>query len=363
MFPYLILLAFLFFLSGFDRTKLEKLFFAVLLLWLLIFSAFRVGGTGAGDYENYILLYSRIQDWNSVINPDVHTEIGFRILAWLGNIIGLDSQFIIASMAFLSLSVVGCVIYKHSPLRIFSLVCWMPYFLSMNMHSSRISVAAAFGLLFLICFHCRKYFESFILFVVAVSFHSSALILLLVFFTRLTIGSLVLILFCSLILLNFINPVYMLGLLFSSFGMERYASFINIYLASAEYGYPLKLYDPRIVLALGVVLLIVNIRKTIVAGNDESLFLFLCKLYIVGVIVMTIFSSVTIMAWRASYYFLIAGVVVIPFVAGKYDQRFLSACSVNRIMSLIFLVLYSVFSLGVINASEPYTFIWSSGAL
>lgn len=69
---------------------------------------------------------------------------------------GLGEQYIIVAMATLALIPVTYIIYKYSPYKILSLLIWMPYFLAMNMQTSRTSVAAAFGLLFMILYYKKK---------------------------------------------------------------------------------------------------------------------------------------------------------------------------------------------------------------
>lgn len=71
----------------------------------------------------------------------------------LGHSLGLGEQYIIVAMATLALIPVTYIIYKYSPYKILSLLIWMPYFLAMNMQTSRTSVAAAFGLLFMILYY------------------------------------------------------------------------------------------------------------------------------------------------------------------------------------------------------------------
>ena len=182
MFPYILLLVAILLMTLFDGKKYDKIIFSLLVVWMFIFAAFRVGGTGTGDYDAYLRLYSLTDTFEKVINAEIHAEIGFRILSFFGNFLGFSGQYIIVVMAFLSIIPVTYVIYKYSPYKILSLLIWMPYFLTMNMHSSRTSVAAAFGLLFLISFAKRN--TSILYFVIACLFHYSSFVLIGVFLAK-----------------------------------------------------------------------------------------------------------------------------------------------------------------------------------
>ena len=149
MTPYFTLLFTLAIATLFDGKKIDKILFIILTFVMLLFSAFRVGGVGLGDYDAYLRLYLLTDTFEKVINPEVHAEIGFRFISFLGNFFGFGEQYIIIVMAMLALIPVAYMIYKYSPYKILSLIVWMPYFLTMNMHSSRTSVAASFGLLFI----------------------------------------------------------------------------------------------------------------------------------------------------------------------------------------------------------------------
>lgn len=352
MIPYFSVLFAIVFSSLYDKNKLEKIIFIVLCILLIIFSAFRFGGTGSGDYDAYIRLYGLIDSFDKVINPEVHAEIGFRFLSYIGNVLGFEGQFIIAAMAVISCVVICTVIYNYSQYRNFSLLILMPYFLTMNMHSARISVAAAFGLVFFISLYKKNKLLSFLSFIIAVSFHSSAAILVLSFLSYFSIGFLLIISFFLVCFILIISPFEIVGYIFNFIGLNKLSVFLNIYLNSEEYGYPMKMYDPRIILTLGTVFLILLAKNKLVNYIDG----FFIKIYILGFIVLLSFSDVTILAWRASYYFLIVGVIVIPALAKSYNDSGYYKHGLKRTASLLFLFLYFLYSAYIAINSEPYKF-------
>ncbi|MCS6237817.1 EpsG family protein [Shewanella baltica] len=352
MLPYIFFIIVLLISTIFDKTKFEKLTFLILSLFLLTFSAFRVGGTGLADYDAYLRLYSKIVNWESVIDPTIHAELGFRLLSFIGNAAGFEGQFIIFSMALLAAIPVLWLINKYSYYPIVSLLFWTPYFLTMNMHSSRISVAVSFGLLFIISFYESRKLSSVILFLIAVSFHSSAICLFLVFLTCFTYRTLLVLIVLALLFGLVFNPFFLIANVFSLIGMDHIAWLIKSYISSEDYGYPMKLYDPRIILSLMTTLLIYNIRKSVIHGFDSYIF----KVFFVGVFLMIAFSSVTIIAWRLSYFYLVSCVLVIPLICKYYNFRFFNSFGHIRMMSVFYSFVYVLYTLPIILGAQPYRF-------
>lgn len=352
MTPYFTLLFTLAIATLFDGKKIDKILFIILTFVMLLFSAFRVGGVGLGDYDAYLRLYLLTDNFEKVINPEVHAEIGFRFISFLGNFFGFGEQYIIIVMAMLALIPVAYVIYKYSPYKILSLIVWMPYFLTMNMHSSRTSVAAAFGLLFISLYYKKKWISALICLAIAVSFHTSVLILLCVFFVKFSLKKLSLILVFALSVLIFVSPFDLLISIFNILGLERLSDFLLIYLASDDYGYPMKIYDPRIILGVCLVFLILKYQKYISQQYD----MYFYKIYIIGVLLMIVFSSVVIMAWRISYFLLLISVIVIPWLAKIFNNIVENNIGSKRVASFIFTLVYVLYTTPIILGAEPYEF-------
>ncbi|MCU4494117.1 EpsG family protein [Acinetobacter guillouiae] len=354
MVPYFALLFAISFATLFDGKKVDKLIFFILAIWMLIFSAFRVGGTGTGDYDAYLRLYTATDTLEKVINPEIHAEIGFRLLSFFGHSFGFGEQYIIVAMAALALLPVTYIVYKYSPYKILSLLIWMPYFLAMNMQTSRTSVAAAFGLLFMVQYYQKRWVIALLSLCIAVSFHSSALILILVFLARVSLKKLFYATIVAFSMLLFVSPFEILLKLFEILHLTRLSDFLLSYLASDDYGYPMALYDPRIVLALGVVFLIFKCQNHIPKYFD----MYYCKLYIIGALLMVVFSHVVIMAWRVSYLFLLISVITIPWLAKLYNILIQQNIGAKRVMSSIFILLYFLYTASLIFKAQPYVFIW-----
>lgn len=355
MIPYLFLLLTTTSATLFSSLRYEKAFFYLISIFLLIISAFRVGGTGTGDYEEYQRLYLLINNWHSVINPHIHVEFGFRLVSYLGNLASLHPQFIILFMAASSTIIVATIIYKHSSYRLLSLLVWLPYFLTMNMQTSRISVAAAFGLLFMVSFQKKNIIYSIFFLLLAISFHSSSLILILIFLTYLSLNKLFLLCFIAIFSSLIGSPFDFIASGFNFIGLDRYAGFINIYLASNEYGYPMPIYDPRILLGFIILFFTFRIRSIIYKTPQEFYF----KIFTIGVFIMILFSSVTILAWRASYFFLLSGVLVVPWLTKIYDYLGLKNRGIDHSGTLLFSLIYFTFAVSIVFKSQPYYFFFN----
>lgn len=352
MLPYMVITILLMFVTLFDKTKLQTLIFSFFSSILLVFSAFRIGGTGEGDYYNYLYFYSLITDWEDVFESKINAEIGFRFFSYLGNTLNFDGQFIIIVMAILSFVPLLILIKKYSYYPIASLIFLMPYFLTMNMHSTRTAVAAGLGLVFIHLYYKSQKISAFIFFVIALSFHSSAICLLLIVLTRLGYRKLLILLILSLLIGSILNPLNLISQAFSIMGLSKFAMKVVSYEGSSDYGYSMSIYDPRIVMNLLICLLIYNIRNSVT--NKQDIFYF--KVYFIGTIFLIAFSSLTIVAWRVSYYYLISVVFVLPSLCTYYNYKIFQSLQAKRIMSFIMIFIYFIYSVPLIIAAQPYEF-------
>lgn len=352
MLPYMAITVLLVFSTLFDKTKLETVIFWIFSAVLLAFSAFRIGGTGEGDYYNYLYFYSLITDWKDIFESRVNAEIGFRFFSYLGNMFNFDGQFIIIVMAILSLLPLSILIKKYSYYPIASYVFLMPYFLTMNMHTSRTAVSASFGLVFIHLYYKERKTLAAIFFMAALSFHSSAICLLLILLTRLSYRKLLILLTISFVIGTVLNPLNLIAELFNVMGLSRFAIKVISYQGSSEFGYNINVYDPRIIINFLICLLIYNTRNSV--NNEQDIFYF--KIYFVGTITLIAFSSLAIVAWRISYYYLISATFVLPSLCKYYNYQIFQSLQAKRMMSAFMLFIYFIYSLPLIIGAEPYEF-------
>ena len=348
MFPYIFLST----LSGLNsilyRRKSDNLISAFIFIALLFLVTFRGGGFGLGDYDNYRRFYNLVLTWSDVINISVPAEIGFRFFSYIGNTLGFNSQFIIVVMGLLSIIPVFWLIKKKSDYKVLALFFWLPYFLTFNMHTSRTAVAAGFGVLFIFFFYKGKYLLSSLLFFVAFSFHKSAFILLLVFLTLCPLEILFYFAFFLFFTLILVTPLDISILLLNKFGMSSLSSKIIAY-RGGYFGYPMPLYDPRILISLLISFFGYKIRYKLT--NFEIYYL---KVFVIGTLLLISFSEVVIMAWRSSYFFLLNGVIVIPFLAKYYNLMIFKGSNIKMLASLFVVFSYGLYLAWLIYGGEPF---------
>lgn len=352
MIPYLLFTFCSLLLSLFESSKLQRLVFICFSFCLLVFVSFRYGGTGPKDYDAYIRLYESIVDWSSVLDPEIHAEVGFRILSFAGNYLGYPGHFIIFSMGVLSLLPILYLINKYSRFKFTSLLVWVPYILTMNMHSSRISVAAAFCLLFFVFIFEKRLFFAVLSLAIAISFHTSSVAALLVFFVFLSLNQLCRLGFFFFISCSFISPLQMISEIFAYTGFEKMSWLISSYALSSDYGYRMPVYDPRILLNLFILFLIFNMRD----GFKDKFESYLMKVTVIGISILFVFSSVTIISWRVSYLFILTSVLSLPVLCFYYNSYFYSIYGRSRVLSSFFLFVYFVYCIPLIYGSLPYQF-------
>lgn len=349
MIPYLSLVFVSSISTVFDKSKFENIVLGFLCFFMLLILTLRGNSTGPADYDGYLNMYTKVNSWIDVIEPTVHAEIGFRFLSFVGNTLNFEPQFIIASMGILSFLPILYVVKRYSPYTNLSLYIWLPYFLTMNMHSSRTSVAAAFGLLFILYFVKNQRLKSLIFFLLALSFHSSSIILILILLIRLNIKKLIFLLILSLFFALFINIWEIISFFLNLVDLHKYSIVLNNYIESSDYGHPMKIYDPRIVLSVIIVTLLYRFKNKLT--DNEMIFY---KTFILGLFVMIIFSSSTIFAWRVSYFFLIVSIIIVPITCKYYNISIFRGSNVKKIMSTIFLFVYALYVFGIIYNAEPY---------
>ena len=317
-------------------------------IFMLAIVCFRGNSFGLADYDNYKIFYDKVITWNDVVTNSVSAEIGFRFFSYVGNVLNFESQFIIVIMGLLSSIPVYSIIRKYSVYKSLALFFWLPYFLTFNMHSSRTAVAAGFGVLFFNSFFNRRYIKTAFYFIAAISFHKAGLILLLVFLTLFNIKLLFLSLLLVSIFVSLFYPLDLVVFVFNKLGLHSYSYQVTSY-RGGYFGYSIPIYDPRILISM--VFSYLGYRMRPYLDNRELYFL---KLFVVGVIVFVAFSEVVIMAWRGSYFFLISGIVVVPFIARYYSLKIFYGSSIKQ--SLVFFVVFSYGSylFYLIIKGQPY---------
>ncbi|EGR4261616.1 hypothetical protein VCSRO151_2869 [Vibrio cholerae] len=351
MIPYIVVLLLLIFsalLLDYSKLKWAAFYVNCTILWL--FCALR--GNGDGDYFTYIEYSKLITTTSDIFDFAFPMEIGFRILSFFCNQVGLGSQSIIIAMATFSLLPTYFTISKISHLPSLSLLVFFPFFLMMDMHSSRTAIAASFGLIGAIEVFKGRSIKGTMLVIFGSAFHSSALILvwlLSIFWLRSALLLFVFVFFLAFQIVFDIRDVLIFVL--QTIGLDFFVMKAQIYFSQEEYVYPIPLYDPRILLQLLVTVLIVNYSQSLGKENKNYK---LINMYIFGGIILVAFSDMTIFSIRLSYFFLISSFLVIPIVAERLNRNFKSCNLPNLSGSMIFCFIYTLMSSAIIYSYVDY---------
>ena len=144
---------------------------------MFIFAAMR--GSGDADYYNYLWFAKDIgTDFSKVMNFSYPVEFSFRFASYLINLMGISRQWVIVLMNFLSIGPVTYVTIKKSVNPFLSALIFLPIFLQFDMQTSRTATAIGLGLLSIYLASEKKRLKSFLVLILAISFHKSAVVLI-----------------------------------------------------------------------------------------------------------------------------------------------------------------------------------------
>ncbi|WP_133126387.1 EpsG family protein [Vibrio cyclitrophicus] len=334
--------------------KNDKILFLFVSLCLVLFCSFRYGGFARGDYFAYLFFSEKLLQFDDVLNSTLPVEIGFRFVSFVGNYFDMPSEFVIFVMGLLSVIPVVIVILKYSKYKFFSILLFLPYFFTMNMHTARTSVSGAFALLFIFALFERKYFLSVIYVSLALSFHTLSIVLLFIVLSLFSINTLLISLLFVFVFSIVVNPFILISHLLNFAGFSSILGKITSYASSESYSGVMHLYDPRVIVVFLVVFLFLCVRNKL----TDSLNSYLTKVYIIGGIVMISFSFLVVMSWRASYLFLLVGVIYIPNICYVHNINLYERFSIRRIMTFLVSIVYIVWCLLLISSAQDYSMIF-----
>lgn len=346
MYAYWVVLASVVLLQiKFNKKTERNVNFILIMLILFLFAGLR--GNGKGDYFNYLQYSTYIQSLSDVFWFDFPMEIGFRILAFVGNYLRLDSQFVIIAMNFISLSCIYKFLKWHSVDWCYSTILFIPIFLQFDMHAARSAVAISLCTIayhYLLSDNLKKFFLFNLL---AMCFHQSAIIFILsIFCKKIRIGlnfSIMLIVVVFLFTTVFDFDQIIIEIL-QMLGFQNYANGYRSYASSIEYGYAFSLFDPRFPMILAIFLFSkLSMDKS---SLDEIV---TSNLLLFNILLLLILRQHTSIALRMSAYFNIYTITAIPnairHIKGN-DNKLYYKCIIG--------VLYIIFTGFLLIDNIPY---------
>jgi hypothetical protein len=185
IFPIVFLLVSLFLI--FDYLSLEKkykkYFFYILTVFLVIFVGLR--GNIDNDFDNYVRIFevSRNQKFSTVLQTstylDFYTEIGYRVLNYLGAIFSSNYSVIFLFTAILSIGLSSFVIFKLSPFPFLSMLLYFSHNLLLrDMMQIRSGVACSLCLLAVYFLSNKNKIKSYSSIFLGFTFHTVAIVFL-----------------------------------------------------------------------------------------------------------------------------------------------------------------------------------------
>lgn len=315
MWPYFLLvlcIVVLQFEIGSYNTKKYKFIMGTVLLFL--FAALR--GNGHGDYFTYLSRGKNIISLYDVFHNHTAMEPGYCLIAYITNKLNLPAQCIIITMNLISITCICKFIKKYSSDWCFSLLLFLPLFFQFDMHAARTAVAISISTLSLEYVEKRKFIYFSIIIFIASLFHSTAWIVLPIYFLSYIKLDLVLSLGIIIVEMFFVKVIGVDKIILTTLkysGMDSFYSRYLTYVESVTYGYPFRLYDPRLLLVILIyVIAKICYRKT---SRKENLIINCCFF---NIIFLILFSEHTFLAYRFSAFFNSYIIVLVPMVINKF---------------------------------------------
>lgn len=312
----------------------RKIMFYIVTIILFLFAALR--GNGDGDYYNYKSMCEHISTTERLFNNNYPVEFGFRLLSYSINLFGLNSQWIIIIMNFISITFTYISINKYSEDKILSVLVFFPLFLMFDMHASRTAVAMSICLYGFRYILEKKFIKYFICVFIASNFHKSALITLLLYpFVSIKVNTIssTVILFLCVILVKTVGINELVINILNLLGLDRLSYRFYEYTQSTRFGYEYKLYDPRLMLNV-----IIYYMSTIFCKFTEKKEKFFQRSVLLGIIISILFSQNTVFVTRLSNFFNIYLIFLIPLICKK------SIVKQKDIIRLFFILAYFCYS-------------------
>lgn len=315
MWPYYILVMYIFIVVGFCKPKIgDKNYWKYFLLIIPLFFFAALRGNGNGDYFVYLNRGEQIKTFKAAItDKTVGMEIGYRILSFIVFKMRLPRQFTLIFMNVISLTCISLFIIRYSKDWPVSLLLYLPLFFQFDMHATRTAVAIG------ICAVGYKYVKErnlikyFICVALACAFHSAALVSIIAFFLynkKINSGIGGIILGLEIVIVRCISIVEILKIFLTKLHFDYFLQKLVTYSTTKAdlYGYALNLYDVRIWIGICIFF----VAKTFVCCKKRSDENFMINSIFMYAFLLILFSSNTFFAYRLSAFFYIYLATLVP---------------------------------------------------
>ena len=349
MYPYALLVSIILVLQVRIRRKGRREL-ALLLSFLVLFLFAAMRGNGRGDCFNYLKFASYVTTPEVLWNPSFPTELGFRIIAYIVNQAGLHLQAVIAAMNLISLSCTYRFVREYSPDGLLSTILFLPFFLQFDMHAARTAVAIGISTLGYKHVLERSYGKYALVILCASLFHRSALVLLpIVFFLNVKHRSLpgLMSIGVALALSMAVSFSALVFRMVRAVGLVSFANKFYAYTQSDLYGYPFRLYDPRLLLTLGIYLMCLAFLD-----QDDAEDRVLTNYMWLSVVLMIALREHTLFITRLTAFLSFYSIIAVPRILLRLGMK--GQISTKRIMKLGFVYTYLVYVTGLLAGAVEY---------
>lgn len=304
--------------------------FWTLIAFLIVFAGLRFF-TGL-DFASYRWIFnmSRVH----VRAADV--EYGYYGLNEFINNFTHDPQWIYLIMALLTLPLKGIFINKKSSRIYLSLFIYFTmFFLVYDMGQMRSSLAQAIGLIAILFYMNNKKKIAFVLILFGMLFHSSEVILLLIFIIgdrKYSFKTIVLTYIGAVIFGQLLNLHY-IGSVASKFPNSHLAMQINHYTTNPVFASKIGL-SLNVIFDFFLLALILFIRWY--KNLEDKKFNIMFNIYFIGICLYLVFNNYSVLGIRLGDYFRLILIVLIPFVINQIKNK--------KIKYLILFIFIGIFS-------------------
>lgn len=298
----------------------NELYFNTSFIIIFLFAALR--GNGSGDYFHYLDYSNSINTIYDIFNFNFPMEIGFRIIAYIKNILQFPSQFVIIIMNLISIYLTYYAIKNYSLNKVLSTLIFLPIYLQFDMHATRSAIAASFTCIALFYYWKKIYIFSLPFLIGAICFHKSALIILLIpiidFFVKRMKSKTIILIELFLLTISFLPLFSYIHNFLGTLGINNIL-FLKLYnyIFVSRFAYPISYWDPRVIISLlifivSVYLMYSNKIKYEIAKNINIITF--CNIFLI-----LLFHDSTFLAYRLSSFYDRILIILLPYIISNID--------------------------------------------
>ena len=275
---------------------------------LFLFAGFPQEGVSK-DYFMYLYEYDLVRFGETRMEPT------FTVFVNLIDSLKLNPKLIFLFYAAFGLSFKFLGISKLTKLVSLSLFVYVSnFFLLHEITQIRAGVASGVFLLSIPRLFNKQYFKYFMFVLLAIFFHySSAIMLLLIFVPSNRLNNYVYILSIP---VAFIIAYFGFGLgfLVEFLPFENLKKLVNIYKAAMEIGLAdkINIFNPIIIMRILLFYSFLIFSKTLISENKY--FIFLVNLYFVGILSFILLSDFPVLSFRVSEFLFVCEIILIPYL-------------------------------------------------